>query len=192
MKTNIAIFASGTGSNARKIVEYFVQHPTICVKLICSNKPDAKVLDLCSEYDISKFYFDKQFFKDAAGMLRILREEHIDYIVLAGFLWKCPDYLISSYQNKIINIHPSLLPKYGGKGMFGYHVHEAVKANEEKESGITIHLVNEEYDKGKVIFQKKCELDENDEPDDIQKKVQILEHQFFPPVIEQFIMQFEN
>ena len=192
MNTNIAIFASGTGSNARKIVEYFVQHPTIHVRLICSNKMSAKVLDLCKEYDINKCYFDKKFFDEASGMLKILRDEQVDYVILAGFLWKCPDYLIAAYPNKIINIHPSLLPKYGGKGMFGHHVHEAVKANNEKESGITIHVVNEEYDKGKVVFQKKCELSESEGPDEIQRKVQILEHQFFPPVIEQYIMQFEN
>lgn len=192
MSANIAILASGTGTNARKIVEYFVKHPAIHVSLIGSNKKSAGVLELCKEYDIARFSFDRKFFQDESKMLHILKEEQIDYVVLAGFLWKCPDYLIQKFPEKIINIHPSLLPKYGGSGMYGHFVHEAVCANKEKESGMTIHLVNEEYDQGRVIFQKKCELEPNDGPEQVQAKVQVLEHQYFPPVLEEYILHFEN
>lgn len=188
MSTNIAIFASGAGSNARKIVEYFLHHPSIHVSLICSNKADAKVLDLTKEYDVAKFYFDKAQMTSGHGIMHVLKEEKIDFIILAGFLWKFPDYLIRQFEHKIINIHPSLLPKYGGKGMYGHFVHEAVKTNNDSESGISIHLVNGEYDRGRIIFQKKCSLSPHDEAQDIQAKVQQLEHQYFPSVIEEYIL----
>ncbi|HPN72299.1 MAG TPA: phosphoribosylglycinamide formyltransferase [Saprospiraceae bacterium] len=188
--TNIAILASGTGSNARKIVEYFSTNEDIHVKLIASNNAKAKVLDLANEYDLHKFAFDRSYFYNSQDFLKLLKKERIDFIILAGFLWMLPEYLIKAFPDRIINIHPSLLPKYGGKGMYGHHVHEAVKANSETESGITIHLVNEEYDRGRVIFQRKVQLDAEDSAEMIAKKVLEIEHEFFPRVIEDFILTF--
>ena len=188
--TNIAILASGTGSNARKIVEYFSNSEDIAVRLIASNKAKAKVLDIADEYQVHKFAFDRAYFYESQDFLKVLKKERIDFIILAGFLWMLPEYLIKAYPDRIINIHPSLLPKYGGKGMYGHNVHEAVKANSESESGITIHLVNEEYDRGRVIFQRKVQLEADDSAEIIAKKVLEIEHEFFPRVIEDFILTF--
>ncbi len=183
-KKHIAIFASGSGSNARKILEYFEENDNIDVSLIVTNKSKAGVLDHAREFDVPTLKMDRSFFYDSKAILKVLQSEKVDLIVLAGFLWLVPGYLIEAYPDKIINIHPALLPKYGGKGMYGHHVHEAVKANNESESGMTIHYVNEKFDEGGHIFQASCELDEGDSATDIAKKVLALEHANYAKVIE--------
>lgn len=184
---NIAIFASGTGSNARKIVEYFDHHPSVNVGLIVSNKEKALVLNLAKEYNIPHLVINRNYFYHSTQILEKCNALQIDFIVLAGFLWLIPGYFIQAFENRMVNIHPALLPKYGGKGMYGMHVHRAVKAANEKESGITIHLVNEKYDDGAIVFQAKCPLDTDDTPNDIAKKVLQLEHKHFAQVIEQLL-----
>lgn len=183
----IAIFASGKGSNAEKVIDYFKNHPKIKVSLVLSNKADAPVLQLAKSKGIRTYVFNKNEL-EVGAIDSFLINNQIDYIVLAGFLLKIPESLIKKYHNKIINIHPSLLPKYGGKGMYGMHVHNAVIAHGDKESGITIHLVNEEYDKGKIILQEKCIVNENDSPEILAKKVQSLEHRFLAPCVENYIL----
>lgn len=184
---NIAIFASGSGSNARKILEYFEEREDINVSLIATNKRKAGVLNHAKEFDIATLRMDRSFFYESEGILKVLKNENIDLIVLAGFLWLIPSYLIQAYPNKIVNIHPALLPKYGGKGMYGHHVHEAVKANNEGESGMTIHFVNEEFDEGNHIFQARCELNQSDNAEDIAKKVLVLEHKNYAEVIDRLL-----
>lgn len=183
----IAIFASGKGSNAEKIIDYFAHHPQIKVCCVLSNKSNAGVLDMAR----TKHVFTKSFHKEElenGDIERFLSEKKVDYIILAGFLLKIPAALINRFQNKIINIHPSLLPKYGGKGMYGLNVHKAVIENREKESGITIHLVNEEYDKGPVLLQKTCPVAETDNAESLAQKIQALEHKHFAPCIESYIL----
>lgn len=184
---HIAIFASGKGSNAEKVIDYFKNHSKINVSMVLSNKADAPVLQLAQSKGISAYAFNKDEL-DTGTIESFLINNQIDYIVLAGFLLKIPESLIRKYHNKIINIHPSLLPKYGGKGMYGMHVHNSVIAHGEKESGITIHLVNEEYDKGKFLLQEKCTVNNDDTPETLAKKVQKLEHRFFAPCIENYIL----
>ena len=186
-KKNIAIFASGSGSNARKILEYFDEREDINVALIVTNKRKAGVLNHAQEFDVATLRIDRSFFYDSEAILKVLEKEKIDLIVLAGFLWLIPIYLIQAFPNKIVNIHPSLLPKYGGKGMYGHHVHEAVKANNETESGMTIHFVNEHFDEGNHIFQAKCDLEEEDSPEEIAKKVLVLEHRHYAEVIDKLL-----
>ncbi|MDX1943203.1 MAG: phosphoribosylglycinamide formyltransferase [Saprospiraceae bacterium] len=184
---NLAIFASGTGSNAKKIIEYFHTNPYINVRLVLSNKKDAPVLNIAQENDIETIVINRRDFYETEQLLADLQNRAIDLIVLAGFLWFIPDYLVKAFDRRIINIHPALLPKYGGKGMYGMRVHEAVKAADERESGITIHYVNEHYDKGDIIFQEKCVLEPNDTSEDIAHKVQALEHKHFAKVIEKLL-----
>jgi phosphoribosylglycinamide formyltransferase-1 len=179
---NIAIFASGSGSNAENIVRYFKDKENLNIKCICSNRSDALVLERAKNLDIPTLVFSRDEFYSTDKILNYLRENQIDLIVLAGFLWLIPDNLIHNFM--IINIHPALLPKYGGKGMYGMKVHEAVVANRETESGITIHYVNEQYDAGQIIFQAKCRISEEDTPDDVARKVHQLEYEHFPKVIE--------
>lgn len=186
-KKHIAIFASGSGSNARKILEYFEDREDVEVSLIVTNKREAGVLKHAETFDISTLRIDRSFFYNSKGILGPLKYEKVDLIVLAGFLWLIPTYLIEAFPNKIVNIHPSLLPKYGGKGMYGHYVHEAVKANKEKESGMTIHYVNEHFDEGNHIFQAKCSLIEDDSAEDIAKKVLKLEHEHYPRVIDDLL-----
>ncbi len=185
---NLAIFASGTGTNARKIIEHFEEHNQIKVALILTNKPKAKVLDIADEYKIPSVVVNRKDFFDTSTTIENLESFNIGFIVLAGFLWLIPQNLIEVYENKIINIHPSLLPKYGGKGMYGMNVHQAVVDNNEKETGITIHFVNEKFDDGKIIFQARCILDKKDAPNDVAKKVQFLEHKYFSDILEQTII----
>ena len=187
-KKHIAIFASGSGSNARMILEYFEEREDIDVSLIVTNKRKAGVLNHAKEFDIPTLRIDRSFFYDSKGILEVLKCEKIDLIVLAGFLWLIPINLIEAYPNKILNIHPSLLPKYGGKGMYGHHVHAAVKANNEKESGMTIHFVNDKFDEGSHIFQVKCELENTDTAEDIARKVLQLEHKHYASIIEEVIL----
>ncbi len=184
----IIIFASGSGSNAENIITYFQQRESASVVLVMTNNPHAKVLDRCKTLNVSALYFNKQAFEEGNAVHSLLKEIDPHLIVLAGFLWKVPDHIISSFPDRIINIHPALLPSYGGKGMYGMHVHKAVRANNEPESGITIHYVNEHYDEGAAIFQAKCTLSESDSPEDIASKVHDLEMTHFPKVIESLLL----
>ena len=189
---NIAIFASGTGTNARKIIEYFEENANIHVSLVVSNKATAPVLNLADEYGIEKMVISRKSFYETEELLQALRARNVTLIVLAGFLWLLPDHLVRAYDKRIINIHPALLPKYGGKGMYGLHVHRAVKAAGEAVSGITIHYVNEHYDEGGIIFQASCPLQPEDEPEDIARKVLQLEHRHFAPVVEKLVRELEE
>ncbi len=182
----LAIFASGSGSNAERLVEYFRDSADISISLILCNNPQAGVIQRAERLQIPLVLFDKAQFK-SGEVVRILQEEKIDWVILAGFLWLIPSHLIEAFPDKIVNIHPSLLPKYGGKGMYGHFVHEAVVANQEKESGITIHLVNEHYDEGAIVFQAAYPVVPSDTPDDVAKKGQVLEHLHFPIVVEKLV-----
>jgi phosphoribosylglycinamide formyltransferase-1 len=187
VKKKLAIFASGSGTNAEEIFKHFQHHPGIEVVLLLSNKQDAYALVRADKFNIPTRVFNRTQFQDET-ILSWLNEYGVTHIVLAGFLWLIPNYLIQKYPKRIVNIHPALLPKYGGKGMFGSKVHEVVKASGDTETGITIHLVNEVYDEGKVLFQDTCKIDDDDSPDDIAKKVHQLEHKHFPRVIEAWVM----
>ena len=184
----IAIFSSGTGSNAKKIIDHLRVLPeggdcAAIVSLIVCNKPGAGVLEIAEENSIPILLIEKGKFFRGNGYTDELKAAGIDFIVLAGFLWKIPVALIKGFQGKMINIHPALLPKYGGKGMYGNLVHEAVIANKEKESGITIHYVDEVYDHGQIILQATCLVEENETPESLAKKVQVLEHRHFPAAV---------
>jgi formyltetrahydrofolate-dependent phosphoribosylglycinamide formyltransferase len=183
----VAIFASGTGTNAQKIIEYFKHHPSIKISLVVCNKPDAGVLKTAEQHYIPTLLIKKEQFFRGDAYVAELKIHHINFIVLAGFLWKVPAALIQAYPNKIINIHPALLPKYGGKGMYGHFVHEAVIANKEKESGITIHYVNEQFDEGEIIFQATCAINVTDTSETLAQKVHVLEHEHFASLIEQLL-----
>lgn len=187
---HLAIFASGTGTNARKIIEHFAEHPDIKVALIVSNKPTAPVLDIAKEFDIDTCVINRHDFYQTENILKKTYTYSVDFVVLAGFLWLIPLYLVRQFNNRIVNIHPALLPKYGGKGMYGMNVHRAVELAQEKESGITIHYVNERYDEGHIIFQAKCQLSPTDQAEDIAHKVRDLEHKHFAKVIEDIVLMF--
>ncbi|GAB4037053.1 phosphoribosylglycinamide formyltransferase [Spirosoma jeollabukense] len=179
----IALFASGSGSNAEKIAEYFVNNTEVEISLIVSNNPKAGVIDRARRLHIPVLLFDRTTFYDTSRITQLLAGQAIDLIVLAGFMWLMPTELVQAFSNKIINIHPALLPKFGGKGMYGHFVHEAVVAAGETESGITIHYVNERYDEGQIIFQANCPVLPTDTPDDVAHKVQILEHLHYPRIV---------
>jgi phosphoribosylglycinamide formyltransferase-1 len=183
----IAIFASGAGSNAREIIRHFRNHPSVRIALIVCNKPGAGVLQIAAGEKIPALMLEKESFFRGDAYVPALRAAGIDLIVLAGFLWKIPDLLIEAYRGKIINIHPALLPKYGGKGMYGAHVHEAVIAAGEKESGITIHYVDEHYDHGQPIFQAKVAIEADDTPETLAARIHRLEHKYYPVVIEEIL-----
>jgi phosphoribosylglycinamide formyltransferase 1 len=183
----IAVFASGTGSNAARIIDHFRHHPVIKVALVVCNKPGAGVLSIAESAGIPTLMIEKESFFRADGCVGALKDRGIDFIVLAGFLWKIPTGLVNAYPGKIINIHPALLPKYGGKGMYGRYIHEAVVAAGEKETGITIHYVDELYDHGRVVFQASVEVEAGDTPERVAEKVHLLEHRYFPEIIEQVI-----
>jgi len=184
----IAILASGSGTNAENIIKYFKNSNSISVVQVLSNKKDAKVLERASCLNIPNRSFDKNDFIATDEVLNFLKE-NADYVILAGFLWKIPSKIIDAFPNKIINIHPALLPKYGGKGMYGMHVHNAIVENKEKQTGITVHYVNENYDEGAIIFQKSFEVLESDTPDDVAQKIHKLEYEYFPKVIEKAILK---
>ena len=184
---NIAIFASGTGSNAKKIVAHFRDNTAIDVALIVSNKPTAKVLDMANDNNIPTLIINRADFYKSTSILDDLEKYQIDFIALAGFLWLIPAYLVKAFPNKMINIHPALLPKYGGKGMYGHHVHKAVCKNKETESGITLHYVNEHYDEGNIIFQATCPIAPTDTPTDIAGNVLKLEHYYFPRILQSLL-----
>jgi phosphoribosylglycinamide formyltransferase-1 len=181
----MAIFASGAGSNTKKIIGYFKDHPHIKISLVVCNKPGAGVLNIAEEENIAALIIEKEKFFHGNAYTDELKERKIDFIVLAGFLWKIPSLLIKAYADRIINIHPALLPKYGGKGMYGHFVHEAVIAAREKESGISIHYVDDLYDHGKIIFQASCPVEVDDTPETLAQKIHLLEHAYFAGIIEQ-------
>lgn len=183
----VAILASGSGTNAENIVRYFEKNDKIEIACIISNKKDAFVLERAKRLNIPSAYFSKNDFENTSKVIAYLIEQKINFIVLAGFLLKIPQNIINLYPQNIINIHPALLPKYGGKGMYGDNVHKAVIAAGEKESGITIHYVNENYDEGDIIFQATCTIEPTDNYEDLAKKVHELEYKHFPEVIENLL-----
>jgi phosphoribosylglycinamide formyltransferase-1 len=188
---NIAIFASGAGSNAGKIIKHFNKKSdsNARVVLIISNKPQAGVLKIAEDEKIPSIIITRDEFYSPSSCLTQLQSYSIDLVVLAGFLWKIPDALIEVYPRRIINIHPALLPAFGGKGMYGGFVHEAVIASGETESGITIHYVDEHYDNGDIIFQATCEVNANENPDELAKRIHALEHEHYPQVIEKIVSE---
>ena len=186
-KIRVAIFASGTGSNAQRIIDHFNLSSRVKIALIVCNKPGAGVLSIAENEGIPTLLLSKERFLNGDAYLPELQKKKIGFIVLAGFLWKLPGQFIQAYPKKIVNIHPALLPKYGGSGMYGHYVHEAVIANKEKETGISIHYVDEQYDHGEVIFQAKCAVDENENADSLAKKIHELEHANYSAVIEKLI-----
>lgn len=188
----LAIFASGAGSNAKKIIEHFSGHSSVHIGLVVCNKPGAGVLQIAKDHQIPVLIIEKEQFFRGNAYVDELKAANIDFIVLAGFLWKVPAFLLHHYLGRMVNIHPALLPKYGGKGMYGHFVHEAVIANKETESGITIHFVDEEYDHGSVIFQARCDVGENDTPEILANKIHLLEHEHYPKVIGTILHRQEN
>jgi phosphoribosylglycinamide formyltransferase 1 len=186
-KIKIAIFASGGGSNAEKIIQYFKEHPYIEIGIVVSNKIDAGVLRIAAANNINSLIITKSSFSKTDEVVAILNSLCIDFVALAGFLWLVPKHFIDAFPNKILNIHPSLLPKYGGKGMYGHFVHEAVKRNNDNESGMTIHVVNEKFDDGNIIFQASCTIKDDMDANEIASEVLKLEHKHYPQVIEDFI-----
>ena len=186
----IAIFASGSGSNAQNIIEYFADNKNIIVDSVWTNNPSAYVLERAKKCGIDSFIFSREEFKNTLFVVEKLKNRNINLIVLAGFLWLIPSNLIQNFR--IINIHPALLPKYGGKGMYGMNVHQAVVENKEIESGISIHFVNEKYDEGEIIFQAVCPVLPSDSPEDVAEKVHQLEYKHFPEVIEKVLINTSN
>lgn len=184
----VAVFASGSGTNFQQICEYFNQkNNDIKIELLIVNKKNAYVLERAKQLNVKSQYFNREDFYYSDRVVECLKENQIDFIVLAGFLWLIPDNILKEYPNKIINIHPALLPNYGGKGMHGHHVHEAVITAKEQESGITIHYVNEKYDEGNIIFQAKCEITPEDTADSLAEKIHLLEKEHFPKVIDSLL-----
>jgi len=187
-KQRIAIFASGTGSNAVKLIKQFEGHPTIEVAFVLSNKEGAKVLSSATQLGVNAWYHSNEAVSNGEFLVRLMTENKVDWIILAGYLRLIPSELIASFNGRIINLHPSLLPKYGGKGMYGRNVHEAVLANNENESGISIHYVNERFDEGAMIAQFYCHVASTDKIDDLEGKIRVLEHTYFPLVVEHTIL----
>jgi len=188
MMKNIAIFASGSGTNAENIITYFSTKNSAKVAFVLSNRKDAFVLERATRLNVPSYFFDRHEFYEKGSVLQKLVSHNIDFIVLAGFLWLVPGNILKQYSRRIVNIHPALLPKYGGKGMFGERVHNAVIREGEKESGITVHFVNESYDEGDIIFQVRCKIDPEDTPETLARKVHLLEYQHYPRVIEEMIL----
>jgi len=186
-KNRLAIFASGNGSNAEAICDYFKNHSSIEISLVLSNNASAGVFQKVKKFTVEARAFTKDDFKEEGNVLEWLHEKQITHIILAGFLWLIPSYLIKAFPKAIINIHPALLPQYGGKGMYGMKVHEAIKAAGEKETGITIHIVNERFDEGQHLFQIHCDVNSVDNPEMIARKVRELEHTHYPKIIEQWV-----
>ena len=190
--TNIAIFVSGSGSNCENIIRYFQNYDDIKIRLVLSNKADAYALVRAQNLNVPTACLTKAEFNDEATLMSLMNEYDIDFIVLAGFLLMAPDFLIEAYDRRMINLHPALLPKYGGKGMYGHHVHEAIKAAGEKETGMTVHYVSSVCDGGEIIAQFSTPLSPDDTPDDIAAKEHVLEMEYFPKVIEETIAKIEK
>jgi phosphoribosylglycinamide formyltransferase-1 len=189
---NIAIFASGSGTNAENIIRYFSNNKSAKVSLVLSNKREAYVLKRAATLNVRSVFFDRKELYEKEKVLRYLSMYKIDFIVLAGFLWLIPENILEIYEKRIVNIHPALLPKYGGKGMYGERVHEAVIARHDKVSGITIHYVNKLYDKGDIIFQTRCKVTPEDTPDTLAAKVHELEYKHFPVIIEELVTKLTD
>ncbi|WP_159022000.1 phosphoribosylglycinamide formyltransferase [Formosa sp. L2A11] len=187
----IVIFASGSGSNAENLIKYFKTKTNASVTLVLTNNPHAKVLDRCKNLKVSALSFNKVAFTETEDVLNLLKSAKPDLIILAGFLWKFPESILNKYPNMVINVHPALLPKFGGKGMYGMRVHEAIVANKEPETGITIHYVNENYDEGATIFQATCPVLSTDTADDVAAKIHELEMEHFPVIVEKVLNQKE-
>lgn len=185
---NIAIFASGNGTNAERVIKYFEKSKTARVNIVLSNNSEAGVINRAHSLNVDVHFINRNDFYSSDNILDVLTQYNIDLIVLAGFLWLVPEYLIDKYENKIINIHPALLPAYGGKGMYGKHVHEAVIAAGDSKSGITIHLVNKIYDDGQIIFQTDIKIAKNETPDSLAAKIHLLEYEHFPEVIKSLLI----
>jgi phosphoribosylglycinamide formyltransferase-1 len=183
----IAIFASGEGTNAQSIIDHFKNSPDVSVALLVSNKSSARALERAKNAGIPTLLIDRVMFYESDSVIRMLEKAEIDLVVLAGFLWMIPGNLVKAFPGKIVNIHPALLPKFGGKGMYGMNVHKAVLEAREKESGISVHFVNEKYDEGEIIAQHSCRIDEHDTPESLAAKIHRLEQEFFPRVIEQVL-----
>jgi phosphoribosylglycinamide formyltransferase-1 len=192
MKKRIAIFASGSGSNAQKIMELFKHSAEVEIALVLTNNPEAYVLQRADNFEIPTHIFDRKEFTQTNNIVELLKKLDIDLIVLAGFLWLIPQNLIAEYPGRIVNIHPALLPKFGGKGMYGDHVHNAVIAAGETEGGITIHYVNENYDEGEYIYQAKYKIDKNDNLEMVKFKGQQLEHQHYPRIVESILKKIRK
>ena len=186
-KFRIAIFASGNGTNAEAIIKYFKDHPLIKIELVLTNNPNALVLERAKKFAVPTKIFNREEFS-SDEVVKWLREYGITHVVLAGFLWLIPTSLLKSYPNEIINIHPALLPKFGGKGMYGMKIHELIRNLNETETGITIHLINEKYDEGPILYQGRCQVASTDTPKDIANKVHQMEYANYPLVIEQWIL----
>lgn len=184
---HIALFASGRGSNAEAIIAYTHTQPDMRVALIVCNKPQAPVIAMAHRKGIPTLVLTRAQFENEDLLLNLLRAAQIDFIGLAGFLWRIPLFLVDAYMHRMVNIHPALLPKYGGKGMYGMHVHQAVKAAREKETGISIHWVTENYDEGAIVAQIRCSIDQEDSPEQIAQKVHQLEHQHYPQVLARLV-----
>lgn len=184
---NLAILGSGNGTNAQQISEYFADRDDVKVVCIIYNKKDAYIAQRAKNLGIESHYFGRNDFYVSNAVLDYLHEKQADWIILAGFLWLVPESMLQAFPNRIINIHPALLPLYGGKGMYGHHVHEAVVANHEKESGITIHIVDNNYDRGTTLFQARCTVTPDDTPDTLAEKIHLLEKEHFPRVIDRTI-----
>lgn len=184
----LAILASGNGTNAQQISEYFANRSEVCVNVIVYNKRDAYVATRAHNLGIEAHYFNRHDFYESDQVLQFLQQRGVDYLILAGFLWLVPENLLAAFPDRIVNIHPALLPNYGGKGMYGHHVHEAVIANHEPYSGITIHVVDNRYDCGTTLFQARCKIEPSDSPDDLAAKIHLLEKEYFPRVIEAFVL----
>jgi len=183
----IVIFASGSGTNAENLIEFFHNSDNASVIQVLTNNPHAKVLERAKRLKVSALSFNKVALSQTNDVLNILKASRPDLIILAGFLWKFPENILKAFPNKVINIHPALLPKYGGKGMYGMHVHEAVVANKEQETGITIHYVNEHYDEGAIIFQSTCDVKPDDSANDVANKIHEMEMEHFPKVVEKIL-----
>lgn len=187
---NIAIFASGEGTNAENLMQYFQLAKNVCIKVVISNHADAGVLAKSKKFNVSVEVINKTMLLDESIMFPLLKKYHIDFIILAGFLSLIPPFLVKKYYRRIVNIHPSLIPLHSGKGMYGMHVHEDVVKSCDKETGITIHLVDEEYDYGEILLQKKCKVFPHDTAEDVACRVHALEYAYFPKVIEKYIEEY--
>ena len=192
MLKKLAIFASGSGSNAENICNYFAESSDIKVVLICTNREDAFIVKRANKLNIPVYIFSKSELNNFVDLHKKLQNIEVDVIILAGFLLKLPTIMVDNYPNRIINIHPSLLPKYGGKGMYGANIHKAVIKNKELESGISIHFVNQNYDEGKIILQKKCSISANESVETLIHKIHKLEHNYFPVAIEKTIKKLSK
>ncbi len=186
---SIAIFASGSGTNTESLIRFFRTNPFGRVNLVLSNKSDAYVIERAQSFGIETVVFDREQFYHTGEVLSILKSRQIEFVILAGFLWLVPDILLENFEQRVVNIHPALLPKFGGKGKYGRLVHEAVIASGDRESGITIHYVNQKYDEGNIIFQATCKVAGDDTPDSLAKKIHALEYEHFPKVVEGLLQQ---